>query len=62
MKRRTTYKVERIVNLGDGPEALPILETNCKRHFHEYQDEIANRENVVFIKQTSRTATVSYTR
>ena len=60
-KRRTTYKVERITDLGDGPVSLPILETNNKREFFEYQDELMTERGVEsLVKATARTATFAY--
>lgn len=60
-KRRTTYKVERIADLGDGPVSLPIFETNDKREFFEFQDELMTERGVEsLVKATPRTATFVY--
>lgn len=61
MKRRTTYKIERIMDLGDGPEKFAILETNDKHEFYQAQDELLTvRGSGSLIKATSRTATFKY--
>lgn len=60
-KRRTTYKIERVMNFGDGPELVTVLETNIKRHFCEMMDEISSRETFKrWDKSTSRTAVGVY--
>lgn len=61
--RRTTYKISRMMDLGNGAEAHPILETNDKVTFFETLDELmSNKEGFDFIKHTARTAVVSYIR
>lgn len=61
MKRRTTYKIERIMDLGDGPEKFAILETSDKHEFYQTQDELLTvRGAGSLIKATSRTATFKY--
>lgn len=60
-KRCTTYKIERIADLGDGPVSLPILETNDKCEFFELQDELITERGVeALVKATARTAVFSY--
>lgn len=60
-KRRTTYKVQRLVDLGSGEEALPIYETDNKAHYHEYMDELATERGAdCIVKMNSRTASVKY--
>ena len=60
-KRRTTYKVERVVNFGNGDELLPICETNDKHHFFEFLDQLyTDRPNRAVVKETSRTVVVRY--
>lgn len=61
MTRRTTYKIERIMDLGDGPEKFAILETNDKIEFFEMQDELMTERGVEsLIKATTKTATFKY--
>lgn len=60
-KRRTTYKIERVADLGDGLVSLPILETNDKREFFECQDEIMTERGVEsLVKANARTAVFAY--
>lgn len=60
-KRRTTYKVERVADLGDGPASLTILETNDKREFLEFQDELMTERGVAsLVTATTRTAVFAY--
>lgn len=61
MKRRTTYKIERIMDLGNGPEKFAILETNDKIEFFEMQDELMTVRGVdSLVKETTKTATFKY--
>ena len=60
-KRRTTYQVNRIADLGDGPESLTIFETNDKYEYFQFMDELAGQRGADCIKKmTSKTATVAY--
>lgn len=60
-KRRTTYKVERIMNLGGGDELHPICETNDKHHFFQFLDQLyTDRPSRVVVKETSRAVVVRY--
>lgn len=60
-KRRTTYKVERVADLGEGPVSLTILETNDKHEFFEFQDELmTERGTESLVKSTTRTAVFAY--
>jgi len=61
MTRRTTYKIERIMDLGNGPEKFAILETNDKIEFFEMQDELMTERGVdSLVKATTKTATFKY--
>lgn len=61
MARRTAYRIERIMDLGNGPEKFVILETNDKREFFEAQDELMTERGVEsLVKATMKTATFKY--
>lgn len=61
MTRRTTYKIERIMDLGNGPEKFAILETDDKHEFFQVQDQLLTDRGLdSLVKATSKKATFKY--